>query len=884
MKALEDLIAQIGNMRPDARQELEDTLRQAGALDAFDHWQPQLGPQTEAYFSEADMLLYGGAAGGGKGLPPETPVLTPYGWKAIGKLKVGSAVCATDGTVTRVIGKFDRGQQPLYRLRFSDGSTIVCDGDHIWQAWVCRGSRKIGNARSAGQSGGRKWVTSEICKHYEAGKPRLKIPIVSEPVRFNVAGQLRGAGNFVGRDLPAYVIGVLIGDGSLSNGCARFTTEDPEIAARVSSELDCELGVYRGAEGKTPSYRIPNAYACRSLEELGLLGCRSENKFIPRPYLFAPVEDRFALAQGLMDADGWADLDGDIHYCTVSERLRDDVLHLFRSLGAVVTIRQKQPFYHHNGERRSGQPAYTLRIKMPAPERVFHLERKRRRAVGKTYQSMGLTLEAIEPCGSGNTVCIAVDHPNSLFVTEHFLVTHNTDIICGLSLFAHHRVGIFRQQSGEMQGIVDRMNAILRLSGKGKVSGNPKKWDGPDGKKIEFGHLGLPDAQKSWQGRDHDLKCFDEAAQIAPDKILFVCGWNRTTRPGQRCRIVLASNPPMGGEGDYLLEWFGPWLDPMHPLFGVAAPGELLWANFISEGSDIRSEWFTEPTQVEIDGEMHWVPSRTFIPARMSDNKYLDPAYKAKINAQPEPRRTALLTGDFMAARQDHEWQVIPSDWIEAAFDRYDAGVGADEPMTVIGVDIAQGGKDKTVLQPLHGTRFPANVIRKGVDTKDGADVGGLIIKERRNNALIAVDATGGWAGDTIGFLTREHSIPVEKCIFSAGSNRCAKGSGLKFFNKRAELYWTFMEALNPKSGDNVAIKRSSRVKAQLTAHRWKDRSGQILIEAKEDIKKRVGSSPDEADGIVIAWGFRELATFQRVTRAHSSLFSAPIADPLEDW
>jgi hypothetical protein len=459
-----------------------------------------------------------------------------------------------------------------------------------------------------------------------------------------------------------------------------------------------------------------------------------------------------------------------------------------------------------------------------------------------------------------------------------------TDLICGLALFDHHRVGIFRQQSGEMTGIVDRMNAILRDAEMGNVTGNPKKWDGPGGKKIEFGHLEKPGAEKSWQGRDHDLKAFDEAAQMAPQKIIFVSGWNRSAKEGQRCRIILASNPPIGGTGDYLIEWFGPWLDPMHPLYGTVKPGELLYANFVGEGDEIRSEWFTEPTQVEIDGQMQWVPSRTFIPAKMSDNRFINAGYRARINSMPEPMRTALLTGDFLAARQDHEWQVIPSEWVDLAFDRYDQGVDAGEPMNVLGVDVAQGGPDKTVLAPLHGRRFEASIVRRGVDTKDGADVGALVIKERRDGALIVVDCTGGWGGDTVGFLSRENGIPVEKCLFSEASGHVAKDSKMPFFNRRAELYWRFREALHPKSGAGLAIRRSASVKAQLTAPRWTPRSNKILIEDKEDIKKRVGSSPDEADAIVMAWGWHEQAAMQRALTAQGQAQSVPMVDPLADW
>ena len=151
-----------------------------------------------------------------------------------------------------------------------------------------------------------------------------------------------------------------------------------------------------------------------------------------------------------------------------------------------------------------------------------------------------------------------------------------TDLIAGLALFAHHKAAIFRQSLKSLKGLSERMNTLMRQAGMGKISGNPPRWTGPDERLIEFGHLGLPGAEEDWQGRDHDLKAFDEGAQMDPRKIIFVLGWLRTTRKGQRCRGLIATNPPLGGQGDYLSDWFAPWLDPLHPLYGKVQPGEIL--------------------------------------------------------------------------------------------------------------------------------------------------------------------------------------------------------------------------------------------------------------------------------------------------------------------
>ncbi|PLX36652.1 MAG: terminase [Hyphomicrobiales bacterium] len=463
-----------------------------------------------------------------------------------------------------------------------------------------------------------------------------------------------------------------------------------------------------------------------------------------------------------------------------------------------------------------------------------------------------------------------------------------TDLIVGLALNAHKRVGIFRQQVGELKGLIDRMDQVLLQAGRKPVSRSANQWTGADGAKIEFGHLEKSGAHKSWQGRDHDLKCFDEASQIAPHKILYVMSWLRSAIPGQHCRTVLASNPPMGGEGDYLLEWFGPWVDPMHRLYGTVKPGELLWAVFESEGEDIRTIWCDGPEPQMINGRLRTPRSRSFIPAGLGNNPFLGEDYRAQLDSMPEPLRTALLTGDFLAGRSDHARQVIPADWIVAAQARW---LGARHRhgeshwrrrrMLSLGVDVAQGGADSTTLAPLmEGNVFGTITRAKGVDTRDGPAVGGMVVQMMRDSCAVAVDMTGGWGGGARLHLENNH-IPVTGMVASQGSNAVTRDSRIGFANRRAEWWWRFREALDPKSGDGVALPPGARLAAELAAPRWKLLGRKILIESKDDIRARLGRSTDEADAVIMAWAAR----FEADTRAlgHGSgpeLEAEPYTDP----
>jgi len=455
-----------------------------------------------------------------------------------------------------------------------------------------------------------------------------------------------------------------------------------------------------------------------------------------------------------------------------------------------------------------------------------------------------------------------------------------TDLIVGLALNEHKRVGVFRQQGGELTGLIDRMDAILEGAGHKPTAGNPPKWKGPEGRKIEFGHLEKPGAHKSWQGRDHDLKCFDEASQIAPHKIQYVLSWLRSAKVGQRCRAILASNPPMGGEGDYLLEWFGPWIDPMHKLYGTVKPGELLWAVFITDGDEARSIWCDGPEQVEIEGVLRTPKSRTFIPAGLADNPFLGEDYRSQLDSMPEPLRTALLTGDFLAGRSDHAYQVIPSEWIRLAQDRWKERRGQRRRMLALGVDVAQGGPDNTSLAPLYdGNTFGEVTRAKGVDTKDGPAVGGLVVSTMRDGCVVAVDMTGGWGGGAKVHL-EDNEIHVVGMVASEGSTARTCDSKIEFANKRAQWWWQFREALDPKSGDDVALPPDTRLSAELTAPRWTLSGKKILIESKDDIRTRLGRSTDDADSVIMAWQVRDNGLYKAIKSGRAQSEPVPYEDP----
>ena len=223
-----------------------------------------------------------------------------------------------------------------------------------------------------------------------------------------------------------------------------------------------------------------------------------------------------------------------------------------------------------------------------------------------------------------------------------------TDLVLGLALTRHENSVIFRRAYGDIAGIEQRLIEIL--GGREGYNGSDMALCRP-GRLIEFGALDRPGSEFSWQGRPHDFIGFDEGAQLDEGKVCFVMGWRRSTTPGQRCRVVIASNPPIGAQGEWLIAWFAPWLDPAFP--NPARPGELRWRCMRADGT---IAWVDGPGTHEIDGVPLEAISCTFIPARLSDNRFLrDTDYRAQLMNLPEPLRSKLLDGDFTAGREERQ-------------------------------------------------------------------------------------------------------------------------------------------------------------------------------------------------------------------------------------
>jgi hypothetical protein len=259
------------------------------------------------------------------------------------------------------------------------------------------------------------------------------------------------------------------------------------------------------------------------------------------------------------------------------------------------------------------------------------------------------------------------------------------------------------------------------------------------------------------------------------------------------------------------------------------------------------------PGEHEIDGETLIALSRTYIPARLSDNKHLSDAYRAQIMSQPEPWRSKLLHGDFLAGREDDAYQVIPSRWVDMAMERWTPDGWRSHLMTAMAIDAAGGGSDAQVICWRHGGWYGPFAVEKGPSTADANLSAALIFRHRKDNAPVVIDMGGGY-GFSVQRVMKDNGLPSAGFNGAAASTAHAKGGGAGFINKRAEAWWRMREELDPDQpgGSAICLPPDPELKADLTAARFEMTPRGLKVEAKDDIRERLGRSPDRGDAAVM--------------------------------
>lgn len=454
-------------------------------------------------------------------------------------------------------------------------------------------------------------------------------------------------------------------------------------------------------------------------------------------------------------------------------------------------------------------------------------------------------------------------------------------LITGLAASEHQRSAIVRPQKNQTRKFVQELTKMLGTRDGYASQTSSWAFTTPDSvdRFVAFFGLDNPGDEEKQQGDDYDFKGYDEVTQMREADVRYTLTWNRTDDPKQRVRAVLAFNPPTTAEGRWVIKFFAPWLDKQH--INPAKDGELRWFATVGDNQDHELAGPQPFVIKQVDGQPRpWYSfdpkdyrrediirpkSRTFIHALVTDNPYyMATDYVSQLQALPEPLRSQMLKGDFMAGVEDDARQVIPTAWIYAAQERWKALQPRFNkgPMDSLGVDAARGGNmggaevaigsDELVVSPRYGTYFDELRIFKGVDINDGGKAAACIIGERRDDAPVHIDV--------VGIGTSPYDFMRANGIYAIGVNGAAsptvgtEGSGLlRFFNMRAQLHWQLREALDPMNPNPIALPPDPQMAVDLAAPRWWLAKSGIQIEGKDEIKKRLGRSPDRGEAVMLA-------------------------------
>ena len=400
-----------------------------------------------------DESLYGGLGKGelglivspmgtGKAQPLHSRILTPNGYKTMGEIQIGNEVIGGDGKVHKVIGTFPQGIRPVYKVEFSNGTSCECDIDHLWNVNTYFQRNNKSYVKGSGKKHSKKFFNPD----YSFKTVSLRDIIAKGLRRKNLKGEekeyifniptckpVEFAKQMI--DFNPYFLGYYIGDGCFQRYVITVGNQDKnEVYQILKEEIGENFGISYHKDRNIWSFYIHGDLRKKCHDILG--ECNSGEKFIPNEYLFNTLENRISLLQGLMDSDGYVDKRGFCEFTTKSKKLAENVYFLVRSLGGNSKIREKKTHYFSKKLNKKVDCGIVYNVNMSFENDIvipFRLKRKKERYKPRTKYLNQTHIVNIEYMRDEETKCILVNSDEHLYITEDFIVTHNTSCTTGFA-------------------------------------------------------------------------------------------------------------------------------------------------------------------------------------------------------------------------------------------------------------------------------------------------------------------------------------------------------------------------------------------------------------------------------------------------------------------
>ncbi len=769
--------------------------------------------QQEASDCLARYIFYGGAMRGGKQLSLDAEIATPGGMKTHRDIAVGDEVCNPDGSISVVVKLHDITESDEYILHLANGVDITANADHLWYGGWRRDKKDFTAS----------WDNEYCVKTTKQVKEYLeKTTCRNEKFRI----PLPEAIDFDDQHVPLdpYLLGMLLGDGCLTDTLhddgsrqpIKITTEDIDPVRKHTDSLGiptvvwgqyaggkkCADVVLKGDHGKEIK---------KVLDLLGLLGTRSKTKFIPECYKINTKEVRLAIFQGLMDTDGCVDVGrSSSRFFSTSKRLAEDLAFIARSLGyyACVTERSariREAYTDYKGDIAGPyecSPSYIVYVAAMQPAEFFRLERKKARC-GERIKPLTVSVDSVEATGRKIEMrCITVAHPNGLYITNGFTPTHNSVwlVMELLRLLLKYPGNVGLLCRWELSSLKRTTLITLLMFWPEAVIQRHHKGDGvielPNGSVLYY--MGLrPSSTNNALDRLKSLEigCFgmDESTEV--QKQYFDLLKTRLS-----LRLPDGSFPMYRG-----------------CLTGNPEPG-----------------WVAE-TFVEQEKSNH-----KFIPALPRENPHIPPDYiQNQKEDLPDELYEQYIEGSWDVLMRMGQY-VFPYPLVKAAMEAQLEPKGRREA----GVDIARFGGDENVAAIRQGPVVDIPYTSRLQDTNTTtSDLAKFIEEEEPEETKIDSVGVGGGVFDNL----KAMGYNVKEVI--GGASPRDKD---RFVNARAENHWGLRKRMEEY---NLDLPNDSKLRAQFVGTKYKIRTDRrILIESKEDLKKRGVESPDQMEAIINAF------------------------------
>lgn len=770
-------------------------------------------------------IFMGGSGGGPQ--PLDAIVKTPFGEKRIGDINIGDVVCGADGKGTRVIDIPYEGEAPVCEITTLDGSVTRAAENHIWRF-------KIGGRPRSDRLG----TTKEMMHLLEQGHSVL-LPLTEE-VQITRSFPKN-------HKIPSYLMGALLGDGCFRGRSITFSSADTYIIDRLRKEVSGEI-IHMGR----CDYRLRScSYEKQCLQSDGLWGLYSHEKFIPEHYKMSTIEERWKLLQGLMDTDGTIDTRGHLSFTSTSERLAKDVQWLVRSLGGNATLSRHDSYRVNNGVKKQGLPAYTLYLQHKEKSKFFSLPRKLSRV--KPYNNgAGIPtkkIAKITPIGTMPVRCISVSNLDGLYLTNDFIVTHNSKTFTmaimvlltirqypGCRLFVGRKTLKSLRQSF-IQTLLGQVHKMFNLvedqdfnysAQLGEIAYN-------NGSTVIFGELmknpSDPDFSR-FGSLELDMAFIEEAGEVtleAKNAIRSRVGRGIMAKehslPG---KLVLSGNP---SQNFLRTEYYDSYME----LGG----GE--YQSWIIGETVIRPDKKKVPKKVPM--------KRCFLRMSVYQNPFIPQSYIDTLKTLPRRERKRLLDGDWDYA--DDDSSLFKSGLIDKAI-TYELPQPSENFNKVIGVDVSDAGRDRTVFSLIDNGVLviqKCSNVQMNWDRKSEEPLSYLIANE-----LIEFAQRNGFQ------QANAKNIAVESNGVGVGVRDALRVRGwtlTEYVNtgqSRSDNYYNLM--LNMDSGTIKLYKDVStlgELRKELGAHTYEMENQEPKVIKKSKLKEVLGRSPDVADSFMIA-------------------------------